>query len=118
MNRSRVSLSVNVLTGLLVAVGVAFLVYTFFAHVDLASVRTGALVFYAGLALAVALLLAVIQLPLVVFALVRRPAIRGRVALTFLAGVAVFVACYMYAGDRVERQLPPVPRPGQVLGRG
>ncbi|CAJ0740783.1 hypothetical protein [Ralstonia mannitolilytica] len=95
MSRSRVSLSVNVLTGLLAAVGVAFFVYTLFAHVDLASVRTGALVFYAGVALALAALLAVIQLPLVLFALVCRPAIRARIGLTFLSGIVVFVACYM-----------------------
>lgn len=107
MNRSKLSLSINVLTGLLVAVGVVFLVYTLFAHVDLASVRTGALVFYAGLALFVAGLLTVAQIPLVVFALIRRPAIRVRVAVTFLAGIVVFVASFMLGGDWVERQLPP-----------
>lgn len=107
MTRSRVVVAVNVLTGLLVAVAVVFVVYTMFAHVDLASVRTGPLVFYAGLAVFVAALLILIQIPLVVFALVRRPGIRLRIVVTFLAGVVVFVASFMFGGTWVDRQLPP-----------
>ncbi|WP_439889754.1 hypothetical protein ACS7SF_10630 [Ralstonia sp. 25C] len=107
VSRSKLLLSINVLTGLLMAASVVFFVYALFVHVDLASVRTGAPIFYAGLALFIAASLTMVQLPLVVFALVRRPAIRIRVAVTFVAGIVVFVASFMLDGEWVERQLPP-----------
>lgn len=107
MKRSWASLAVSALSGLLVVVGVVFFVYTLFVHVDLAEVRTGPLVLYSLLAVAVAALLILIQIPVVVFVLVCRPGIRLRVVATFVAGIVVFFAGFMLGGDWVERQLPP-----------
>lgn len=107
VSRSRVLIAVDVLTGLLATAGVVFFTYTMCAHVDLASVRTGPLVFYSALALLVAALLVLIQMPLVIFALVRRPGIRVRVVMMCLVGILVFAACFMLGEYWVERQLPP-----------
>lgn len=107
MSRSRVVFIVNVLTGVLAVLGLIYLVHALSAHVDLAAVRTGPLVFYAGLALLSAALVVVVQIPLVLFALVRCPGIRLQVVATFFLGIAIFGTCFTLGENRIDRQLPP-----------
>ncbi|WP_426399589.1 hypothetical protein ACN9M1_25210 [Ralstonia sp. R-29] len=117
MSRSRVLLAVEVLSGVLAIVGLVYLVHALFADVDLAAVRTGPLVFYAGLALFAAATLIVIQIPLVVFALLRRPGIRLRAVVAFLLGIAIFWGCFTLGENRIDRQLPPRESSAQISGQ-
>lgn len=117
MSRSRVLQWVEVLAGVLSVVGAVYFVHSMLAHVDLAAVRTGPLVVYAALALLVAGLLVLVQIPLVLFALLRRPGIRLRVVVTFFLGIATFAAGFMLGEDRMDRQLPDNPARGPALAK-
>ena len=117
MSRSRVLQWVEVLAGVLSVVGAVYFVHSMLAHVDLAAVRTGTLVVYAALALLVAGLLVLVQIPLVLFALLRRPGIRLRVVVTFFLGIATFAAGFMLGEDGMDRQLPATPARGPALAK-
>ncbi|MGL6156401.1 MAG: hypothetical protein ACRC1O_07300 [Ralstonia mannitolilytica] len=86
----------------------AFAVYVLlFAHIDLAAVRTGPLVAIGGLVMVLGLLIALAELPLVVFVLFRRPGYRLRVAATMAIGVVLFVASIVVTEKYTESKLPP-----------
>jgi hypothetical protein len=109
MSRSRVLQWMEILAGTLSVVGAVYFAHSMLAHVELAAVRTGPLAVYAALALLVAGLLVLVQIPLVLFALLRRPGIRLRVVVMFSLGISTFAAGFMLGEDRMHRQLRDSP---------
>lgn len=108
MSRTRVVRWVDALTGFLVAMSAAFTAYVLlFARIDLAAVRTGPLVAIGGLVMVLGLLIALVELPLVVFVLFLRPGYRLRVAATMVIGVALFAASIAVTEKYTESKLPP-----------
>lgn len=109
MSRSRALQWAEALAGTLSVVGAVYFAHSMLAHVDHAAVRTGPLVVYAAFALLVAGLLVLAQIPLVLFALLRRPGIRLRVVVMFFLGISTLAAGFMLGQDRTDRQLPDSP---------
>lgn len=86
----------------------AFTVYVrYFAHIDLAAVRTGPIVHIGGAVIILGALLVLLELPLVLFVLVRRPGRRLRVMATMMLGLALFVASIAATEMYTESKLPP-----------
>lgn len=108
MTRTRVVRWIDALTCVLIAVSAAFTVYVLlFAKIDLAAVRTGPLVAIGGAVMILGALIALVELPLVVFVLIRRPGYRLRVAATMALGVALFVASIVVTEAYTESKLSP-----------
>ncbi|MEF9384095.1 hypothetical protein V4890_00425 [Ralstonia solanacearum species complex bacterium KE056] len=108
MTRTRIVRWVDALTGLLVAMSVAFTVYVrYFADIDLAAVRTGPLVAIGGAVIVLGALLVLLELPLVLFVLMRRPGRRLRVTATMMLGLLLFIASITVTEKYTESKLPP-----------
>lgn len=108
MTRTRVVRWIDVLTGFLVAMSVAFTIYVLlFASIDLAAVRTGPLVAIGGAVITLGLLIVLLELPLAMFVLLRRPGYRLRVVGTMAIGVVLFVASVAITEKYSESKLPP-----------
>ncbi|MGH1509527.1 hypothetical protein [Ralstonia solanacearum] len=106
--RTRIVRWVDALTALLVAMCAAFSVYVLcFAHIDLAAVRTGPIVAIGGAVIVLGTLLVLLELPLVLFVLVRRPGHRLRVTATMMLGLILFVASIAVTEKYTESKLPP-----------
>lgn len=108
MMKTRVVRWIDVLTGLLIAMSAVFTVYVLlFAHIDLAAVRTGPLVAIGGAVIVSGLLIVLLELPLVMFVLLRRPGYRLRVIGTVAIGVVLFVVSIAVTETYSESKLPP-----------
>ncbi len=117
MTHTRIVRWVDALTGMLVAMCAAFTVYVLcFAHIDLAAVRTGPLVAIGGAVITLGTLLVVLELPLVLFVLVRRPGNRLRVTATMVLGLILFVASIAVTEKYTESKLPPRQSTAPVQG--
>ncbi|ANH36290.1 hypothetical protein [Ralstonia pseudosolanacearum] len=98
----------DVLTALLIVIGVAFLAHvTLFATITLDEVRTGRLVVVGAVAVTSGALLVLLELFVALFVLFRRPGARLRTLASMVAGIAAFVGCYALADSWIVHKLPP-----------
>ncbi|CBJ38913.1 membrane protein of unknown function [Ralstonia solanacearum CMR15] len=107
----------DVFTTLLVVIGVAFLAHvTLFATITLDEVRTGRLVAVGAVAVLSGALLMLLELPVALFVLFRRPGARLRVLASMTTGIVVFVGCYALADSWIVHKLPPRRASTPVVG--
>ncbi|ARU23073.1 cytochrome B6 [Ralstonia solanacearum] len=105
--KSRAIWCMDALAGLQIVCGLALLVYVlFFANITLDEVRMGKIAVAGGGAALVAILALVLQLPVLIFTLLKRRDTRWRVLASMLIGVAVFVGLFEAADSWVVRKLP------------
>ncbi|MDC6237016.1 hypothetical protein PP724_22900 [Ralstonia solanacearum] len=100
-----------------IVLGIALLAYVlFFATITLDEVRTGTVVAVGGAAALGAIFAFLLELPLFLFVLFKRPGSRLRVFWPMLIGSAAFVACFAAADSWVVHKLPylhTIPVPAQ-----
>lgn len=108
MTKSRAVLWIKALTGVLAAMCAVFTVYVLlFAHIDLTAVRTGPLVAYGGAVIILGGLLLLLELPLLLYILLRRPGVKLQAALIVCLGAVLFVGCIVVTEKYTESRLPP-----------
>lgn len=114
--KTRAIRCMDVLAGVQIVSGIALLIYVFFfATITLDSVRLGPLAVAGGGAALVAILALLLQLPLMVFVLLKRPGARLRVFGSMVVGVIVFIGLFESADTWVVHKLPYLhsPLPGE-----